>query len=37
MMEDGLLTYGGMLDGAVTAEITFASMRVIEVRIVQEE
>ena len=37
MIEDGLLTYGGMLDGAVTAEITFASMRDIEVRILQEE
>jgi hypothetical protein len=37
MIEDGLLTYGGMLDGEVVAEIRFASMRNVEVSILQEE
>jgi hypothetical protein len=37
MIEDGLLTYGGMLDGEVIAEISFATMRNVEVTILQTE
>lgn len=37
MVEEGLLTYGGMLDGESTVEISLATMRDVEVRILQVE
>lgn len=37
MIEDDLLTYASMLDGAVTVQITFDDPRNVEIVILQEE
>jgi hypothetical protein len=37
MIEDDLLTYASMLDGAVTVQITFEDPRNVEILILQEE